>query len=61
MPFGKLLKACGKIALVTLSTTSSAATLPTTINVEGDVVANLMIAKSMGEYDGAAQKSSETA
>lgn len=30
---GKLLKACGKIALVTLSTTSSAATLPTTINV----------------------------
>lgn len=27
------LKACGKIALVTLSTTSSAATLPTTINV----------------------------
>jgi len=28
-----LLKACGKIALVTLSTTSSAATLPTTINV----------------------------
>ena len=33
VPFGKLLKACGKIALVTLSTTSSAATLPTTINV----------------------------
>ncbi|MBQ1772183.1 MAG: dicarboxylate/amino acid:cation symporter [Clostridia bacterium] len=30
---GKFLKACGKIALVTLSTTSSAATLPTTINV----------------------------
>lgn len=30
---GTLLKACGKIALVTLSTTSSAATLPTTINV----------------------------
>lgn len=29
----KLLRACGKIALVTLSTTSSAATLPTTINV----------------------------
>ena len=27
------LRACGKIALVTLSTTSSAATLPTTINV----------------------------
>ena len=27
------MKACGKIALVTLSTTSSAATLPTTINV----------------------------
>lgn len=33
MPVGKFLKACGKIALVTLSTTSSAATLPTTINV----------------------------
>ena len=33
VPVGKLLKACGKIALVTLSTTSSAATLPTTINV----------------------------
>ncbi|MBO5556762.1 MAG: dicarboxylate/amino acid:cation symporter [Oscillospiraceae bacterium] len=33
---GKLLKACGKIALVTLSTTSSAATLPTTINVSVD-------------------------
>ncbi len=33
VPFGKFLKACGKIALVTLSTTSSAATLPTTINV----------------------------
>ena len=33
VPFSKLLKACGKIALVTLSTTSSAATLPTTINV----------------------------
>ncbi len=30
---GRLIKACGKIALVTLSTTSSAATLPTTINV----------------------------
>ena len=29
----KFLKACGKVALVTLSTTSSAATLPTTINV----------------------------
>lgn len=29
----KLLKACGKVALVTLSTTSSAAALPTTINV----------------------------
>ena len=28
-----LIRACGKIALVTLSTTSSAATLPTTINV----------------------------
>lgn len=28
----RFLKACGKIALVTLSTTSSAATLPTTIN-----------------------------
>ncbi len=33
VPFGKLVRACGKIALVTLSTTSSAATLPTTINV----------------------------
>lgn len=33
MSVGKFLKACGKIALVTLSTTSSAATLPTTINV----------------------------
>ncbi len=31
--FMQLLRACGKIALVTLSTTSSAATLPTTINV----------------------------
>lgn len=31
--FGRLVKACGKIALVTLSTTSSAAALPTTINV----------------------------
>lgn len=30
---GKFLKACGKVALVTLSTTSSAATLPTTIKV----------------------------
>ena len=30
---GTLLKACGKIAMVTLSTTSSAAALPTTINV----------------------------
>ncbi|MBR0445183.1 MAG: dicarboxylate/amino acid:cation symporter [Clostridia bacterium] len=30
---GRFLKACGKISLVTLSTTSSAATLPTTINV----------------------------
>lgn len=29
----KMLKACGKVALVTMSTTSSAATLPTTINV----------------------------
>ena len=29
----KFIRACGKIALVTLSTTSSAATLPTTINV----------------------------
>ncbi len=33
VPLGKYLRACGKIALVTLSTTSSAATLPTTINV----------------------------
>ena len=33
VPLGTLLKASGKIALVTLSTTSSAATLPTTINV----------------------------
>lgn len=33
IPVMKYLKACGKIALVTLSTTSSAATLPTTINV----------------------------
>ncbi len=32
----KFMKACGKIALVTLSTTSSAATLPTTINVSVD-------------------------
>ncbi len=29
----RLLKACGKVSLVTLSTTSSAATLPTTISV----------------------------
>lgn len=36
VPFGKFVKACGKIALVTLSTTSSAATLPTTINVSID-------------------------
>ena len=33
VPLRKLLRACGKIALVTLSTTSSAATLPTTIQV----------------------------
>ena len=33
VPVGIFLKACGKIALVTLSTTSSAATLPTTIRV----------------------------
>jgi len=33
MPVKQFLAACGKIALVTLSTTSSAATLPTTINV----------------------------
>lgn len=33
---GKFIKACGKVALVTLSTTSSAATLPTTINVSVD-------------------------
>ena len=33
VPVKAFLKACGKIALVTLSTTSSAATLPTTINV----------------------------
>ena len=32
----KLIKACGKVALVTLSTTSSAAALPTTINVSVD-------------------------
>lgn len=32
----KFIKACGKVALVTLSTTSSAATLPTTINVSVD-------------------------
>lgn len=33
VPPVKFIRACGKIALVTLSTTSSAATLPTTINV----------------------------
>lgn len=33
VPVRTLLRACGKIALVTLSTTSSAATLPTTIRV----------------------------
>ncbi|MCR4707792.1 MAG: dicarboxylate/amino acid:cation symporter [Clostridiales bacterium] len=33
VPFMTFLRSCGKIALVTLSTTSSAATLPTTINV----------------------------
>ncbi len=33
VPVGKFLRACGKIALVTLSTTSSAAALPTTIHV----------------------------
>ena len=33
VPPMKFIRACGKIALVTLSTTSSAATLPTTINV----------------------------
>lgn len=32
----KFIRACGKIALVTLSTTSSAATLPTTISVSMD-------------------------
>ena len=31
--FGRFLRACGKVALMTLSTTSSAATLPTTIRV----------------------------
>ena len=31
--FSRFIRACGKISLVTLSTTSSAATLPTTINV----------------------------
>ena len=30
---GRFLRACGKISMVTLSTTSSAATLPTTINI----------------------------
>lgn len=33
VPFGTFLKACGKIALVTMATTSSAAALPTTISV----------------------------
>lgn len=33
VPPGKFLRACGKVALVTLSTTSSAAALPTTIQV----------------------------
>ena len=33
VPVGRLLHGCGKIALVTLSTTSSAAALPTTIRV----------------------------
>ena len=33
---GTFLKACGKVALMTLSTTSSAATLPTTIKVSTD-------------------------
>ena len=32
----KFIRACGKVALVTLSTTSSAAALPTTINVSVD-------------------------
>lgn len=36
VPAGALLRACGKIALVTLSTTSSAAALPTTIRVSID-------------------------
>lgn len=36
VPLKALLRACGKIALVTLSTTSSAATLPTTIRVSID-------------------------
>lgn len=35
----KFIRACGKIALVTLSTTSSAATLPTTISVSMDDLA----------------------
>ena len=35
-PLAALLKACGKIALVTMSTTSSAAALPTTIKVSVD-------------------------
>lgn len=33
---GRFIRACGKVALVTLATTSSAATLPTTINVSID-------------------------
>lgn len=41
------LKACGKIALVTLSTTSSAATLPTTINVS---VSDLKAPESISKF-----------
>jgi len=36
VPFKKFLNACGKISMVTLSTTSSAATLPTTIRTSVD-------------------------
>ncbi|MCR4676235.1 MAG: dicarboxylate/amino acid:cation symporter [Sphaerochaetaceae bacterium] len=43
----RLLRACGKIALVTMSTTSSAATLPTTIRVS---VEDLGAPKSISEF-----------
>lgn len=44
---GRFLRACGKISLVSLSTTSSAATLPTTLNVS---IHDLGAPRSVSEF-----------